>query len=61
MRGPRGLALTGLCLALAGSASAAPQLEERPKELAHYAKELARREGFEPPTPRFGESRKRKK
>ncbi len=30
-----------------------PQLEERTKELANYAKSLARREGFEPPTPRF--------
>ena len=31
----------------------APQLEERTEELANYAKSLARREGFEPPTPRF--------
>ena len=31
----------------------APLLEERTAELANYAKSLARREGFEPPTPRF--------
>jgi len=30
-----------------------PPLEERTAELRKYARELARREGFEPPTPRF--------
>ena len=31
----------------------APLLKERTAELANYAKSLARREGFEPPTLRF--------
>ena len=34
----------------------APELEERTRELANYAKELAPRERFETPTLRFEES-----
>ncbi len=37
----------------AGRLSASPTVEERNRELAKYAKLLARREGLEPPTLRF--------
>jgi Phage integrase family len=36
-----------------GRPQTAPDLEERTRELANYAKSVARREGLEPPTPRF--------